>query len=150
MRKAILRRLVAVLAAATLGTSFAAVPATPASAEIWRDIARLIEGDRVERHAWMNYNTDGGWLRAYAMVFPLDPLYVTISWVCIQNELGSERCTPDNGQNPAGAAALESPQTQCVPGLKYRSIAHWQAFNTGVYHSGVAKSDGWWRCPPRS
>jgi hypothetical protein len=132
----------------TLAVSAAMISPTHASADIEEYIRYDIRGDKVIRSAWMNYNTDGGWLRAFARVSSSQATKVVLEKVCLQNEHGSEVCSAPESDTGAYPYVLQgSPQRQCISGLHYRSIAHWRSAGGGADGQGVMTSEGWWPCP---
>jgi hypothetical protein len=95
----------------------------------------------MRRVAWMNDNTDGGWLRAYGQILgsDIDQQIVAIK-VCLQNQLGTLNCGP--WAEGKGAVQGASPQVQCASGRGYRSFMYWQWKTSKGNHASH-----WWTCP---
>jgi hypothetical protein len=139
------QRVVSITATAA---AFVGLTAPSAGAEIHTHIRHSEEGADVIREAWMNHNTDGGWLRAYARVTSQYGARVTIEKVCLQSELAGIICNGIKQDSGSGTVRVlhASPQIQCHHGRKYRSIAHWHS-GPPTTGTGVVTSLGWWPCP---
>lgn len=150
MRKMELNRPGRFLAALAVGVSAAVVPATQASAEIQEYWHYNSEGDRVVREAWLNYNTDDGYVRAHAAVRSIHAAFVALDWVCLQNQHGDEQCGGAKSARRSNPEVHQvSPAWPCTPGVHYRSIARWRAAGHGADGAGTIESRTWWPCPAR-
>jgi hypothetical protein len=145
VQNSVRRRLAVLLAALAVGGSVVAVPAVPASAFVHEYVGVTWEGEKVVREAWLNYDDEGGLVRAYGRVYSIFADKVGIKRVCLQNEAGVEQC---GGSKYAVNQVLHvhGDAWRCTPGRHYRSIVHWESAGGGAAGSGVAASH-WWRCP---
>lgn len=129
MRKTV-KRVVSAVAVLTAATSAAVVPATSASAEVYKNQGFRCQGDKAVRCAWVNVDSTNNRARAYGSLVDRTSStdYVSITVCLLEN--GGGPCNSAHGRD---SVQTHTPLASCENGKEYKAVVHWN-WNNGQGH----------------